>query len=155
MSADAVLVIRPMRDADIDTVYEVQGPALDWPWSKTQIVAELTNPHARQWVLERQQGNTVFIVAFALFWFVHDEVHVLNIAVHPSCRRQGHGSRLLHALINEARRRLSQSVLLEVRASNTAAQRLYASLGFVPTGRRKGYYQSNGEDAVLMRLSLA
>jgi [ribosomal protein S18]-alanine N-acetyltransferase len=154
MSADLPPLVRPMRVEDLDAVYAAQGPADDWPWSKAQIIAEFSNPRARQWVLERSHSGTVAIVAFALFWLVHDEVHVLNIAVHPFFRRQGNGSLLLRHLIADARQRCSDCVLLEVRASNLAAQRLYATLGFVPTGLRKAYYQSNGEDAVLMRLSL-
>ena len=45
-------------------------------------------------------------------------------------------------------------VLLEVRQSNGAAQRLYARHGFVTIGRRRRYYQAPPEDAVVMRLTL-
>ena len=39
---------------------------------------------------------------------------------------------------------------LEVRPSNAAAIALYTSFGFRDTGRRPGYYQDNGEDAIIM-----
>ncbi len=47
-------------------------------------------------------------------------------------------------------------VFREVRPSNTAAIRLYQSLGFTQIGMRRGYYQAEGgrEDAVVLRRSL-
>jgi ribosomal-protein-alanine N-acetyltransferase len=39
---------------------------------------------------------------------------------------------------------------LEVRESNTGAIELYKRFGFAPAGRRRRYYQDNGEDAVVM-----
>lgn len=51
------------------------------------------------------------------------------------------------------RRQDAESVLLEVRASNEAALRLYSSLGFERVGLRRQYYP-DGEDAVLMTLLL-
>ena len=72
-----------------------------------------------------------------------------NIVVVPRAQRTGVGKRLLEALLEEARKTHSESVFLEVRESNLAARRLYESLGFRATGRRKSYYTSPLEDAVL------
>ena len=62
----------------------------------------------------------------------------------------GHSSLLLDALLAEADKR-SPVVLLEVRADNDVAQRLYQRRGFTEIGRRRGYYQPSGADAVVMR----
>jgi [ribosomal protein S18]-alanine N-acetyltransferase len=72
-----------------------------------------------------------------------------NIVVAPSAQRIGVGKRLLEALFGEARKTRSQCLFLEVRESNEAARGLYQSLGFRQTGRRKSYYSSPLEDAVL------
>ena len=39
-----------------------------------------------------------------------------------------------------------------MRVSNEVAQNLYKSLGFINVGKRKRYYEDNGEDAYLMVL---
>ena len=41
-------------------------------------------------------------------------------------------------------------VTLEVRISNLPALGLYAKWGFKDVGKRKGYYQDNNEDALIM-----
>jgi [ribosomal protein S18]-alanine N-acetyltransferase len=72
-----------------------------------------------------------------------------NIVVAADFRRQGLGQRLLNALIAHAHETNSESVFLEVRESNAAARALYEKAGFQATGRRKSYYQSPLEDALL------
>jgi [ribosomal protein S18]-alanine N-acetyltransferase len=81
------------------------------------------------------------------------EWEIENIAVSGSARRRGLGSRLLGELLDRMRARSSRSAFLEVRESNVAARKLYEKWGFVETGRRKSYYQSPSEDALLLRFS--
>ena len=40
--------------------------------------------------------------------------------------------------------------MLEVRPSNVAARGLYDSYEFIKVNIRKGYYNDNGEDAIVM-----
>ncbi len=47
-----------------------------------------------------------------------------------------------------------RELYLEVRVSNTAAQRLYERYDFEEVGRRPGYYTSPVEDAIVMRKRL-
>jgi ribosomal-protein-alanine N-acetyltransferase len=78
------------------------------------------------------------------------EAHVATLGVTKALQGEGVGSLLLDALLAEADKR-SPVVLLEVRADNEAAQRLYRRRGFTEIGRRRGYYQPSGADAVVMR----
>jgi ribosomal-protein-alanine N-acetyltransferase len=81
------------------------------------------------------------------------EMHLLNITVAPSARRQGHARVLLDALVDECRALEAERLWLEVRLANLDAQRTYLRLGFIKVGVRKGYYPAPGgarEDAVVM-----
>ena len=80
---------------------------------------------------------------------------LLTIATVPAARGRGIASLMLTELVSTAREVGCPDVLLEVRQSNEAAQRLYARHGFVPIGRRRRYYQAPPEDAVVMRLTLS
>jgi ribosomal-protein-alanine N-acetyltransferase len=91
-----------------------------------------------------------YIVGFASLWVIADEAHITNIAVRGSYQRQGIGELMLLASIDKAREQKANVITLEVRASNTAAQRLYQKYGFNQVGVRRGYYMDNKEDAILM-----
>jgi ribosomal-protein-alanine N-acetyltransferase len=94
------------------------------------------------------------IVGYGGFWFIIDEAHISTIAVHPDWRGQGVGENLFVAMLEQALDLGAQSVTLEVRVSNAAAQALYHKYEFEQTGRRKRYYRDNGEDALLMTARL-
>ena len=96
------------------------------------------------------------ILGYAGMW-VGDgagDADLLTIATIPQARRRKVASRLLTELMDTARRAGCRAVLLEVRASNTAAQSLYAAHGFTRIGLRRRYYQAPQEDAVVMRALL-
>ncbi|HEV2916083.1 MAG TPA: ribosomal protein S18-alanine N-acetyltransferase [Pyrinomonadaceae bacterium] len=94
------------------------------------------------------------IVGFIAARFTAGEVHINNVAVRHAFRRRGIGAALLERALAEGARRGARTALLEVRAGNTAAQALYARLGFRITGRRKGYYTEPPEDALVMNASI-
>jgi ribosomal-protein-alanine N-acetyltransferase len=91
------------------------------------------------------------VLGFLVARHLAPEWELENIVVAPSARRQGHGNRLLNALLAAARETHNASVFLEVRESNAAARSLYERAGFEQTGRRKSYYTSPVEDAILYR----
>jgi len=97
-----------------------------------------------------------YVIGFTGFWVMADEAHIANIAVRQAYRREGIGELLLISLIDLATELKARIVTLEVRASNTVAQSLYAKYGFTQVGMRRGYYIDRGfnidnrEDAVLM-----
>ena len=87
--------------------------------------------------------------AFLVYRRLVDETEILNLAVSPEVRRRGVATALVRHLADMH----LGDVLLEVRASNTAARALYRSLGFVEQGLRKGYYRDPVDDALLLRLT--
>ena len=121
------------------------------PWSEALFRAALECPDTALLVAEKEDGA---VLGYAVLSAVLDEGNLDNIAVAPSCRRRGVADALLSALVGFGRERLSV-MMLEVRASNLPAATLYEKHGFVPVGRRKNYYESPREDALLMTLDFA
>ncbi|MCL3778666.1 MULTISPECIES: ribosomal protein S18-alanine N-acetyltransferase [unclassified Actinomyces] len=96
------------------------------------------------------------LLGYAGLWYGdgRGDADLLTIATAPAARRRGVATLLLDHLLAEARRRGCEHVLLEVRASNTGAQALYARHGFEALGTRRRYYTAPDEDALVMRLRL-
>jgi ribosomal-protein-alanine N-acetyltransferase len=148
------LAIVPMVAADIDAVVEIENQSSPSPWPTQLFVEDL----ARDWahtdlVRRRADGDRGPVLAFANYWLVHDELHLLNLATHPAHRRRGVGRFLMGHLIAVARERRCRYITLEVRRTNHAAHGLYQAHGFEPMGMRARYY-SDGEDAIVMTLTL-
>jgi [ribosomal protein S18]-alanine N-acetyltransferase len=95
------------------------------------------------------------LAAFIVARLIAGELHVNNVAVRQEFRRNRIGSKLLETTLQVAQRYGATLAHLEVRAGNEVAQRLYVRCGFRATGRRRNYYRSPTEDALLMSLSLA
>jgi ribosomal-protein-alanine N-acetyltransferase len=149
-ASDGALSFRPITSADLDEIMLIERASFPYPWSPRFFLQELQVSCARS-ILAEIEGK---IVGYVLFWFLPQEVDIHNIAVRSEYRRRGIGRMLLTQVLAVAQSRGSARVTLEVRRSNTAAQRLYQSAGFVTTGVRKGYYSDNGEDALAMALEL-
>jgi [ribosomal protein S18]-alanine N-acetyltransferase len=145
-------VIVPMEAQDIPQVLAIDQLSFANPWTAESYHYELaTNRTAHFWVLlapapaaERQ------VVGYAGFWLIVDEAHIGTLAVHPFWRQRGLGEKLLVTLLRQARELGAVLATLEVRTGNQAAQQLYRRHGFAEVGRRKRYYQDNGEDALLL-----
>ena len=145
--------IRPIREADVDGIHEIEALCFAVPWSKESILHDVRENVVSRWlVLDDGEGR---VLAYAGMWFVLDEAHVLNVAVHPDAQRQGNGRRVLTALIDLARENGMGLMTLEVRRSNLPAQALYHACGFLDVGYRKRYYEDNREDALIMYLEFA
>ncbi|WP_434564530.1 ribosomal protein S18-alanine N-acetyltransferase [Thermoanaerobacterium thermosaccharolyticum] len=142
-----VIKIRPMTKSDIDDVIEIESLSFSVPWSKESFTMEVTMNKCAHYIVAEADEK---IAGYGGFWVVIDEGHITNIAVHPDFRGKGVGSAIVEGLIDLAKKKGITSMTLEVRASNLIAQSLYKKYGFKPVGRRRGYYQDNNEDAIIM-----
>jgi [ribosomal protein S18]-alanine N-acetyltransferase len=113
-------------------------------WSEAAYWNELAETATRHYVVALEGDRVVGYAGLAVFG---DEAHVLTIGVAGAAQGRGLGTVLLLDLLAAAGDR---RVLLDVRADNEGAQRLYRRHGFVPIGRRRRYYQPSGTDAVVM-----
>ncbi len=138
--------IRRMADTDVEGVAQVEADAFTAPWPPALFAEELKNPLTHYIVLEAGKK----ICGYAGFWLVAGEAQVTNIALLKKHQGKGWGSSLVEALIKMAEGCGADSMVLEVRKSNLAAQNLYEKLGLAVVGERKGYYMDDGEDALLM-----
>jgi ribosomal-protein-alanine N-acetyltransferase len=147
--------IEPMRVQDLDEVLAIERASFPHPWSRQAFLYELReNRVARLWV-GREPAPASAIVGYLCLWFIADEIHVTNLAVHPAHRQHGVGRHLLGTLLELYRQQGALRAALEVRPSNHPARRLYEAFGFRQVGLRKGYYFDTGEDALLMEARLA
>ena len=143
----------PLTEERLDEVVAVERTAYDHPWTRGNFVDSLRSGYQAQ-VL----GASGVLLGYFVAMKGVDEVHLLNLTVAPSYQRQGWGRVMLDALALWARGQGAQWLWLEVRISNTRAQRIYEQHGYRRVGERKNYYPAGPggqrEDAVVMSLKL-
>ncbi len=142
--------IRRMQEEDIQRVMEIERASSGLIWPERSYRFELRENNAeRAWVAFEPDG---LVIGFVMLWLILDELHVPNFAVSPEFRRQRVGLALLVNGLAQGWYEGARCSFLEVRSGNRAAIGLYTKLGFEQVSVRKGYYQDNREDAVLMNL---
>ena len=144
------VTLRPMTVADLPAVMRLEEElfAPD-TWTEWMYRDELARGDTRHYLVAVDDG-TGAVVGYAGLIAYPEEAHIATIGVTGARQGEGIGALLLDALLAEADRR-SPVVLLEVRADNEVAQGLYRRRGFAEIGRRRGYYQPSGTDAVVMK----
>ena len=146
---------------DLDAVQRIAAASPEAAaWDRAGYQAIIENPAGGAvWIAQVDQASDVTVVGFACVRVAADEAELLNLAVDPSHRRQAIGSLLMERIIAEAAAAGARRLFLEVRASNTAALRLYQHHGFEEIGRRRGYFPETGtgeaEDAVVLARTLS
>jgi ribosomal-protein-alanine N-acetyltransferase len=140
--------VRHATAADVPRVAEIErlSFAAD-PWSAASFASLVGEPQVLFDVAELAGA----VAGYSVVWTAADEAELANVAVAPERRGCGLGGVLLDAAIGAARRRGAAVMYLEVRESNAAARALYASRGFGQVGRRRRYYRSPVEDALVLR----
>lgn len=142
----------PMTEGHLGEVVAVERRVYEHPWTRGNFADSLRcGYHAR--ILAAGAAVLGYYIAMKGV----DEVHLLNLTVAPEHQRQGWGRVMLDALALWARGECAQWLWLEVRASNTRAQRIYERHGYLRVGERKHYYPAGTgrrEDAVVMSLKL-
>ncbi|MBT2210445.1 ribosomal-protein-alanine N-acetyltransferase [Actinomadura sp. NEAU-AAG5] len=140
-----------MTGADLPSVHALESVLFpEDAWSEGMLRDELAEqPRTRHYVVAEETGGE--IVGYAGLAVAGGQADVQTIGVRADRRGGGIGGALLTALIDEAVRRESEAVFLEVRADNDGARRLYERFGFGRVGVRRRYYQPANVDAIVMR----
>ncbi|MGC2064184.1 MAG: ribosomal protein S18-alanine N-acetyltransferase [Thermodesulfovibrionales bacterium] len=142
------IVISRMVDDDIPEVHAIEMSSFTMPWSEALFLNEVRNQLSRPMVA-RHSGR---IAGYLCASLVIDEGHILDVAVHPSRRRQGIGRRLIDETLVNLIQQGCRTVFLEVRASHAGVIRFYEQAGFRVIQIRKCYYVSPIDDAAIMEL---
>ena len=137
--------LRRMCDADIDTILVIENDSFAAPWPRSAFELALTAPELL--CLVAHAGS---VAGYLIACPDRRDALIANVAVASDHRRLGFGQRLIETALRWAEKRGANSCRLDVRMSNTAAQRLYERLGFHSAGVRRGYYPTPREDALTM-----
>ena len=132
-----------MTESDIPRAAELEKMIFTDPWSEKVYRETLALPGVEYVVAV--DGDT--IVGAAGVRNIVGTGEITNVMLLPEYRGQGTGRKMMEEIMERGRRLGVKDFTLEVRASNTAAQRLYENLGFVCEGIRPGFYNNPKEDA--------
>lgn len=146
------LTIRKAAAADLPAVMGIEREQFSNPWPAEHFQAELANSFSHFYVAEERENSV--LAGFLIFWQLGDELELHKIAVAKAHLQRGHGSCLMDFFIRRARSWHCRQAVLEVRAGNAAAIRLYEKYAFQPIGRRRDYYSFPSEDALVFQLIL-
>ena len=141
---------------DLDAIMQLETALFESDaWSRSSMKAELADRHG-YYLVAFPVGQPEQVDGYAGLRAPRGEAQadIQTIGVAERARRQGLGRVFMLRLIDEARERGASEVFLEVRADNPGAQALYDSLGFERIAVRPKYYQPDGVDAIIMRLTI-
>jgi [ribosomal protein S18]-alanine N-acetyltransferase len=143
--------IRPMLDADLEAVHDIELRAYEFPWS-ANIFSDCLRVGYCCWVLDTGAG----LAGYGIMSVAVEESHILNVCVAPGVRRQGLARALMAHLLHTGAEHGARIAYLEVRPSNAGALKMYLDLGFRHVGTRRAYYpaRQGREDAFVLSLPL-
>lgn len=142
------IFIKNMTKDDVESVIAIEEEAYGkHHWAKASFYDEMSNNLAKYYVAKTRDGE---IIGYAGTWHIIDEGHITTIAVKKDYLRNHIGEALIHQIVEDCYKDKVKYLTLEVRVSNEPAIKLYEKYGFQSLGTRKGYYQDNNEDALIM-----
>ncbi|NEQ36452.1 MAG: ribosomal protein S18-alanine N-acetyltransferase [Okeania sp. SIO3I5] len=167
----AIITIEKMIHEHIPSVVELDRLCFGGLWNAQGYQRELESPNSDLLILvigqntEDMNEEVVFkfsnfqsqitdnyqsIIGIGCLWAILEEAHITILGIHPQYQGLGFGQLLLYTLMRCAWERGLERATLEVSASNFSALSLYHKFGFQDVGRRRGYYQQTGEDALIL-----
>lgn len=141
-----MILIREMRESDVDQVCILETEAFSMPWNKESFLDMIKNENAIYLVAEE---NNVILGNCGLINMA-GEGEIVNVTVEKEHRNQKIGFHMMTELLKRGNQIGISSFTLEVRVSNTMAIHLYENLGFRSEGIRKNFYEKPREDANIM-----
>lgn len=134
--------IRRAISTDAEAIHEIELECFSDPWSVNSILEDIEKNEKAKYLVAVKGDE---LLGYVGVWNILGEGHITNVAVRGEARRRHIADALIEKLCEEF-----EVATLEVRASNEPAICLYEKHGFEKIGIRRGYYENNGEDAIIM-----
>ena len=145
--------VRELHWTDIESVTALEHELFpDDAWAPASLWAELATRPRRSYVIAEDEDGAV--VGYAGVDLGGEVADVMTMAVASRAQGHGLGRQLLEELVTRAAADHAAYLMLEVRADNAPARKLYESRGFELLTVRRRYYQPGDVDAHVMRLTL-
>ncbi|MBN1312785.1 MAG: GNAT family N-acetyltransferase [Anaerolineae bacterium] len=125
------LLIRPVDSVDLDAVVRVDTASFHPLWQHSHDALETAQCQASTFTLIELAGD---VLGYQLSTWYIDAGHLARLAVKPEVRGQGLGKLLVGDVLCFFAERNITKITVNTQADNIVSQRLYASLGFKPTG---------------------
>lgn len=136
-----------LDESDLPAMHRIERAGHLYPWSERVFMDCIRSGYYLDGAMQDDH-----LLGFAVVMPILNEWHILNLCVDPTVHRRGVGRYLMNYVLDQAVKSDIASLWLEVRIGNTAARRLYETLGFEQVGLRKGYYpaKEGREDALVL-----
>lgn len=147
------LQLKPLSSNQLEQAVALDQLCFGGLWTLEGYQREIANPNSTLLILtipNAESFDQEQIIGLGCYWAILEEAHITMLAVHPDFQGQGLGKLLIYHLLESAYQRQLERATLEVKATNEVALGLYTKFGFKIAGRRKGYYQDTGEDALIL-----
>lgn len=139
--------MRLSKRSDIEALLGIEERCFTSRWTEAMFFYEIEeNEFGKFYVLE-EDG---ILIGYIDFWITFETCQLANVAVDLPYQGKGYSRKMMDLMVDEANKEGCETIMLEVRPSNTAARKLYESYDFIEMNIRKGYYSDNGEDAIIM-----
>src|SRR5882762_7482588 len=133
--------IRWMIRRDMPEVLQTEQASFDFAWTEEDFLRCLRQRNCIGMVAEQAEK----VVGFMIYELHKSKLHILNFAVHPSCRRNGVGAQMISKRISKLSGHRRTRITLEIRESNLTAQQFVRSQSFRAVRVLRAYYEDSGE----------
>lgn len=141
--------ILQLEPEDLNEILEIENDSFITPWPREVFQMEFNLRRSYNIVCKDEVGT---LIGYCLSWLIHDEIHILKVAVDFRYRKRGIARNLIDDTLEYFKTKGANHAVLEVRTDNTSAISLYEKMGFEPLRIRRNYYRETGDDALVMML---
>ena len=135
--------LKPMHPSLYRAAVSLECFSCEHFWNETDISKMMKNSRINGWVI----ASAMTPIGYVVFEKFKAVVQILNLVVHPDHRRKGMGTVLVERVISRFTA-THNSVTMNVRETNLAAQLFLQNLGFVAEAVDRGHFEDHYAEEV-------